>query len=188
MNRTTQSKLPAEQAAVALHSRRSARAQHHPEIVCMTKDVSVATADVNDQATKHALFELLEACGEEEANVTGCRDLPPLKTTLDDGEDCGETFLIGYFAGRLAGMLSYRREGPGLRVCRLAISPIFIRHGVASALFNHLMKREPEAPLIRVNTDAANRPAIGCYRRLGFHIERRWATPDGVPMVMLIKA
>jgi len=154
----------------------------------MTKDVSVAAADVHDQSTRSALLELLQTCGEEEANVTGCIDLPPLKTTLADARGYGETFLVGHFAGRLAGMLSYRREGPGLRVCRMAISPRFIRHGIASALLDHLMKQEPEVPLIRVNTDAANRPAIGCYRRLGFHIERRWATPDGVSMVMLIKA
>jgi ribosomal protein S18 acetylase RimI-like enzyme len=153
-------------------------------VLCET--FSVTTAEAHDSASVKALTSMLHGSCLGEAQAIP--ELPSLPQMLDEIANRHETFLLCRLSGRLAGVLSYGREGAGLNISRLAVSPAFYRRRVASALLHHLLKGETQATMISVNTGADNRSVIGCYRSLGFHIERRWATPDGLAMVTLIKA
>ncbi|MBT2679759.1 GNAT family N-acetyltransferase [Bacillus sp. ISL-35] len=101
-----------------------------------------------------------------EADLIGTDEIPPLKETFEQLQNCGETF-IGYFIeGVLAGAVSYKKSGEVLDIHRMMVHPDFFRRGIAGKLLAEVERQECHE--IIVSTGAANTPAIKLYEKLGF--------------------
>ena len=124
--------------------------------------------DPSDRREALQILDLQMASYAVEARLIGSRDIPPLKDTVDILRRCDETF-CGYFvAGRLTGILSYKRDGGVLEIHRLAVHPDHFRTGIARALIEHVETAARPASKATVSTGARNTPARNLYLRVGF--------------------
>jgi ribosomal protein S18 acetylase RimI-like enzyme len=164
-----------------------AEGQAGPLSTLLIGDLAVVAVDMRDKAAVLALSDFLQESSNLEMELSSHRDRLSANPAIEDLKSAREIFLFCRFAGRPAGVLSYARTGAGLKVCRFAVLPTYSRNGVAPALVRFLGMRETRAAVITVDINAVHRAAISFYRGLGFHIERRWATPDGLSMVMMMK-
>ena len=102
-----------------------------------------------------------------EAERIGDDRIPPLHESLEELQECGETFLGAFVGETLAGFVSWRRDGDTLDLHRLAVNPAFARRGIGRALVRAVQASE-RAPRVIVQTGAANEPAKALYRSEGF--------------------
>ncbi len=139
-------------------------------------DVDVATAIV---AVQQAAYPL-------EAELIGFDRIPPLIETTDDVTAL-DMVIIGAInaSGELLGLIGYERGDDLVDVDRLAVLPTHGGRGIATALLTEVHSREGDAPSFEVSTGAANAPAIGLYRKLGYREVDRFEIPDGPAMVTL---
>jgi 8-oxo-dGTP pyrophosphatase MutT (NUDIX family)/GNAT superfamily N-acetyltransferase len=101
-----------------------------------------------------------------EAELIGTDEIPPLKETFDQLQDCGETFIGCYIEGRLAGAISFKIEGKVIDIHRMMVHPDFFRRGIAGKLLSQL--EQFDCSQIIVSTGAENIPAVKLYEKLGF--------------------
>jgi 8-oxo-dGTP pyrophosphatase MutT (NUDIX family)/GNAT superfamily N-acetyltransferase len=101
-----------------------------------------------------------------EADLIGTDEIPPLKETFQELQDCGETFIGCYIEGVLAGAVSFKKEGEMLDIHRMMIHPDCFRRGIARKLIAQL-EQIGYSEMI-VSTGAANTPAVKLYEKLGF--------------------
>ncbi|NQX71528.1 GNAT family N-acetyltransferase [Paenibacillus alba] len=132
------------------------------------------------------LLSLQIASYRVEAELIGFEDIPPLKDGIDSIRKAEETF-YGYFVQdenetKLAGAISFAREGSVITICRMMVHPNFFRRGIARSLLQHiLMDQEKEGALLfLVSTGTANLPAIQLYQSFGFTLKRVFTVPPGV--------
>jgi ribosomal protein S18 acetylase RimI-like enzyme len=91
-----------------------------------------------------------------------------LHESLEELQECRETFLGAFVDGRLAAVISWKFDGATIDLHRLAVHPDFFRRGVGLALLRAALRSEPEARRAIAQTGAANEPAKQLYRREGF--------------------
>jgi 8-oxo-dGTP pyrophosphatase MutT (NUDIX family)/GNAT superfamily N-acetyltransferase len=115
-----------------------------------------------------------------EAELIGTEEIPPLKETFEELQNCGENFLGCYIGGKLAGAVSYKKEDAVLDIHRVMIHPDFFRRGIAAKLIARLEQQEPEHLEIVVSTGAANMPAVKLYEKLGFERQGDAVVGDGL--------
>lgn len=151
------------------------------------ENCSAEVVDIRDPAIAAAALALQREAYAVEAQLIDFAELPPVNESLQRLMRSDETFLFCRHGDELVGMLAYERAEATLTVSRLAVSPQFFRHGVASLLLEALAAREPDAERINASTAATNRPGIDCYQQRGFHISRRWTTEEGLALVTLTK-
>ena len=113
-----------------------------------------------------------------EADLIGTDEIPPLKETFDQLQGCGETFIGCYIDGRLAGAVSYIKEGKMLDIHRMMVHPDFFRRGIAKKLIAQLEQIGYSEML--VSTGAANIPAVGLYEKIGFERQKDSVVGDGL--------
>jgi ribosomal protein S18 acetylase RimI-like enzyme len=124
--------------------------------------------DPSDKGEALQILNLQTASYAVEAQLIGSWDIPPLKDTVHTLRRCGETF-CGYFVeGRLAGMLSYKKEADVLDIHRLAVHPDHFREGIARSLIEHVERAAQPASKAIVSTGAKNTPAKSLYLSMGF--------------------
>lgn len=121
-----------------------------------------------DEATE--LLALQKLAYRKEADLIGSDQIPPLHETLEALQQSSETF-YGYFLdGRLAGAISYKREGDLLDIYRMMVHPDYFRRGIARALLQFVERCEPDVKGIIVSTGSLNAPARTLYEREGFRV------------------
>lgn len=101
-----------------------------------------------------------------EADLIGTDEIPPLKETFEQLQDCGETFIGCYIKGRLAGAISFKKEGEVIDIHRMMVHPEFFRRGIAQKLIAQL-EQIGYSEMI-VSTGAANTQAVKLYEKLDF--------------------
>lgn len=114
------------------------------------------------------VLELQRTSYKIEAELIGTDEIPPLKESFEQLQNCGETF-IGYFIEtRLAGAVSYKKLDGLIDIHRVMVHPDFFRRGIAAKLITHIEYLEKDTSEICVSTGAANLPAVRLYEKLGF--------------------
>ena len=102
-----------------------------------------------------------------------------------------ETFYGYYVDGqegpKLAGAISFEREGSIVTICRMMVHPDFFRRGIASSLLQHILIEQEREGATRfiVSTGSANSPAIRLYEGFGFIVTTRiygssWCQSDNI--------
>jgi len=122
-----------------------------------------------------------------EARLIGFDKIPPLLELPEDILRCTESFLGCYRDGRLAGLLSYEREGTSVEICRVAVDPGCFRQGIGGALLQYLEDMYPDADRFYVSTALGNIPAINLYKRQGYTRESERKTEEGLTLITLVK-
>ncbi|OCT14693.1 hypothetical protein A8709_10910 [Paenibacillus pectinilyticus] len=132
------------------------------------------------------LLALQIASYRVEAELIGFEDIPPLKDGIMSIREAKETF-YGFYVeeqgtSKLAGAISFEREGCIVTICRMMVHPDFFRRGIASALLQHILNDQEQKGATRfiVSTGSANAPAISLYERFGFMTRRVFTVPPGV--------
>ncbi|MFC5450043.1 GNAT family N-acetyltransferase [Paenibacillus aestuarii] len=137
-----------------------------------------------------ALLSLQIASYQVEAEIIGFRDIPPLKDGIASIREAKkeETFL-GYFTceaeiNKLAGAISFSREGTVVTICRMMVHPDYFRRGIARALIQNVIDRQEQQGASRfiVSTGTDNTPAVQLYESFGFTTRRVFTVPPGVSL------
>jgi ribosomal protein S18 acetylase RimI-like enzyme len=116
------------------------------------------------------LYELQRASYLIEAELLHFFDIPPLKESIEEFQNCGETFL-GYFEKKeLAGALSYTIDEKELTICRMIVHPHYFRKGIAQKLLHELEETNKECALLKVSTGKENTPATRLYLKNGYQL------------------
>ncbi|WP_232310369.1 GNAT family N-acetyltransferase [Mesobacillus selenatarsenatis] len=113
-----------------------------------------------------------------EADLIVTDEIPPLKETFEHLQDCGETFIGCYIEGRLAGAISFKKEGEVIDIYRMMVHPEFFRRGIAQKLIAQL-EQIGYSEMI-VSTGAANTPAVKLYEKLDFERQEDSVVGNGL--------
>ncbi|WHY27205.1 GNAT family N-acetyltransferase [Bacillus wiedmannii] len=103
-----------------------------------------------------------------EANYLNSTAIPRLYDTVNDIQNCGETF-YGYFSeNKLVGFISFIQDEQLIDIHRLIVSPDFFQKGIATKLLIYIFNMFPSSTTYIVQTGKANTPAIALYKKHGF--------------------
>ncbi|MGG1674416.1 GNAT family N-acetyltransferase [Neobacillus sp. NRS-1170] len=123
----------------------------------------------NDYSLKE-LFDLQRASYLVEAELINFFEIPPLKESLQDLKESGETF-IGYFENsELTGAISYTIQEQVVTICRMVVHPNHFRKGIAQKLLTYVEKNHSDLPIFNVSTGKENTPAKNLYLKNGFQV------------------
>ncbi|MBT2693925.1 GNAT family N-acetyltransferase [Bacillus sp. ISL-55] len=140
-----------------------------PEIREINFEINMECAEVLD--LQRSSYKI-EAC------LIGTDEIPPLKETFEQLQDCGETFIGCFIEGRLAGAVSFKKEGEVIDIYRVMVHPDFFRRGIARKLITQLEQIEHSEMI--VSTGAANTPAVKLYGKLGFERQEDSVVGNGL--------
>jgi ribosomal protein S18 acetylase RimI-like enzyme len=122
-----------------------------------------------------------------EAALLGVDDFVPLRRTVEAIRGARSTFLGVFLEDRLVAVAELETlADASANVASLVVLPAHFRRGLATALLRHVIALHGAGP-ITVSTGVRNAPALGLYARHGFREQRRWSTPDKIPMVTLLR-
>ncbi|WP_286183187.1 GNAT family N-acetyltransferase [Bacillus sp. ISL-55] len=124
------------------------------------------------------VLDLQRSSYKIEACLIGTDEIPPLKETFEQLQDCGETFIGCFIEGRLAGAVSFKKEGEVIDIYRVMVHPDFFRRGIARKLITQLEQIEHSEMI--VSTGAANTPAVKLYGKLGFERQEDSVVGNGL--------
>jgi 8-oxo-dGTP pyrophosphatase MutT (NUDIX family)/ribosomal protein S18 acetylase RimI-like enzyme len=113
-----------------------------------------------------------------EADLIGTDEIPPLKETFEQLQDCGETFIGCYIEGRLAGAISFKKDGEVIDIYRMMVHPDFFRRGIAQKLIAQL--EQVAYSEVIVSTGAENTPAVKLYEKLDFERQEDSVVGNGL--------
>ncbi|MEJ8544713.1 GNAT family N-acetyltransferase [Brevibacillus borstelensis] len=123
----------------------------------------IAKINFADTDTIQKLFDLQKAAYQVEAELINFFDIPPLKESFQDFQQCGEEF-FGYFIdNELAGAISYTVENGELTICRMVVDPNHFRKGIAQKLLSALELHNADCSSYKVATGRENTPAKNLY-------------------------
>ena len=143
--------------------------------------VSPLPHDAANLAAALALHDAAHAL--EVAWLDGYR-LPRLWRTVDDIVSSPLQILAAWDeAGTLCGLLTLGRYKDGRAdIARTLVHPQRLGEGWAGRLLTVALQHEQAATVM---TAAANRAAVRCYQKAGFVESKRFAAPDGLPLLRL---
>ncbi|OLO39123.1 GNAT family N-acetyltransferase [Alkalihalophilus pseudofirmus] len=124
--------------------------------------------DATNRKVACEIWKLQMASYNVEAKLIGYTDLPPLKETVENIQQCGEEFL-GYLVNeKVVGAIAYKKLGEVIDIHRLMVHPSHFRKGIARTLLSSLETSEPSIRELIVSTGTSNLPAVHFYERNGF--------------------
>ncbi|WP_410983130.1 GNAT family N-acetyltransferase [Bacillus cereus] len=123
-----------------------------------------------------------------EAKYINSTAIPRLYDTVEDIQNCNETFYGYIFENKLIGFISFVNEGTIIDIHRLVISPDYFHRGIATKLLLHLFSISPDTKKYIVQTGKANIPALSLYKKHGFIEVTDIILPDGLVLTQLEKA
>jgi len=137
-----------------------------------------------------SLLSLQIASYQVEAEIIGFDDIPPLKDGIASIREAKkEETIFGYFTydnevHKLAGAVSFSREGSVVTICRMMVHPDYFRRGIARALIQHIFDHQEQQGASRfiVSTGTQNTPAVQLYESFGFIQRRVFTVPPGVSL------
>lgn len=118
-----------------------------------------------------------------EAELLQFPDLPPLKESPAQIMASKETFFGLTVRSRLVAIAAIEATTYGTRISRLCVAPESTRRGYAARLIRHVLATAE--PPIHVTTGERNQPALALYARLGFAVEGRHRSKEGLALVTL---
>ncbi|MFJ7727626.1 GNAT family N-acetyltransferase [Neobacillus sp. NPDC097160] len=126
--------------------------------------------DLHNLSLVKELFELQTASYLVEAKLIDFFEIPPLKETMDELKECGESF-FGFFEGeKLAAALSYTIDGEELTICRMVVHPKHFRKGIAQRLLEEVENNKKALRVFKVSTGKDNTPAKSLYLKNGYKL------------------
>ncbi|KAA0764328.1 GNAT family N-acetyltransferase [Bacillus sp. SH5-2] len=120
-----------------------------------------------------------------EANYINSTAIPRLYDTVNDIQNCGETFYGYFFENKLVGFISFIQEENLIDIHRLVVSPDFFQKGIATKLLLYIFNMFPSSMTYIVQTGKANTPAITLYKKHGFITVSDIILPDGIILTQL---
>ncbi|MGX1265440.1 GNAT superfamily N-acetyltransferase [Rossellomorea marisflavi] len=146
----------------------------------------IATMDIKAQDCARSVMDMQIRAYKIEAELIGTADLPPLKESLEDLKQSGETFL-GWFEGDvLCGAIAYKIEEFAVDIHRLIVDPPHFRKGIAGKLLTELERLHPSI-LYKVSTAEKNFPATRFYEKSGYRLVRKLEINDILTLVFFEK-
>jgi ribosomal protein S18 acetylase RimI-like enzyme len=149
--------------------------------------VEIKEIDLSEKETAGEVLDLQRTSYRIEADLIGTEEIPPLKETFEQLQNCGETFTGCYMNNRLAGAVSYKVIGTTIDVHRVMVHPDFFRKGIALKLITWTEQRETSSSEVVVSTGAANLPAVRLYEKLGFVRKEDSIVGNGLVLANFIK-
>jgi ribosomal protein S18 acetylase RimI-like enzyme len=116
----------------------------------------------------------------KEAELIGYDEIPPLMDTTGSLMVCGETFYGYLVEGKVAGAISYKREGNVVDIHRLIVHPDHFRQGIGQSLLQYVERVEAGAAKFVVATGTRNEPAKRLYLKNGFLAVREHEAAPGL--------
>jgi len=130
----------------------------------------IKSVDLQNKYLARELLKLQRASYLIEAKLINFYEIPPLKESIEELTNCGESFL-GYFEGdRLVGALSYTITQGEVTICRLVVHPNDFRKGIAQRLLKEVENTNMEINLFKVATGKENPPAKNLYLKNGYKL------------------
>lgn len=124
--------------------------------------------DITDPEMVNDVLKVQIPSYKVEAKIINYDDIPPLKDTVENLQDCNETF-FGYFINEeLCGAISIKVEKNVMDIHRLIVSPEHFRKGIAKRLLEFIESNYQDIETIIVSTGAKNVPAVNFYIKNGF--------------------
>jgi ribosomal protein S18 acetylase RimI-like enzyme len=143
-----------------------------------SKQNVIAKIQILEARVASQILELQRLSYRVEADLIGSDAIPGLQETLEQLQNCNETFYGFFEAQILCGAISFKLEHHTLDIHRLVVHPDHFRKGVAKSLLEFVLNLELKAERCVVQTGALNLPAIGLYQKLGFlELEQREVIP-----------
>ncbi|WP_201373206.1 GNAT family N-acetyltransferase [Ktedonobacter robiniae] len=130
--------------------------------------MSIGKIYLQDMAQAKELLEMQRAAYLVEAELIGSFAIPALQEDLETLQNSDEIFYGYWIDHRLAGAISYKKEGGLLDIYRLMVHPRYFRRGIGKALVSFVEGVEEGIERIIVSTGARNLPAKKLYEGLGF--------------------
>lgn len=124
--------------------------------------------DLHNRHIACQLLELQRASYLVEAKLINFFEIPPLKESLEELIECGETFLCYFEEKTLTGAISYTVDGDELTICRMVVHPAHFRKGIAQKLLSEVGSRNTQISIYKVSTGKDNPPAKKLYLKNGF--------------------
>ena len=124
---------------------------------------------------------------ETEAKLINSYNIPPLKDTIKNLQQSGETFYGYYIKDILGGVISFKIENNILDIHRLFVYPDHFRKGIANYLLDYVQINEKDFHMITVSTGSENVPAINFYEKSGFIKIKEIVVESGLPITLLEK-
>jgi GNAT superfamily N-acetyltransferase len=122
--------------------------------------------DLSDVATARSVLAVQRSAYQQEAELIGSAEIPPLLESLDDLMRAPLEWIGVREGGEIVAALAYARSDDGIDIDRLVVAPAAMRRGYGSALVEALGRDE----VITVSTGTGNRPAHQLYVSLGFEV------------------
>ncbi|PEA07304.1 GNAT family N-acetyltransferase [Bacillus cereus] len=122
-----------------------------------------------------------------EADYLNSTAIPRLYDTVNDIQNCGETFYGYFLENKLVGFISFIQEEQLIDIHRLVVSPDFFKKGIATKLLLYIFNMFPSSMTYIVQTGKANTPAITLYKKHGFIEVTHTELPDGLVLTQLKK-
>ncbi|MFK9090397.1 GNAT family N-acetyltransferase [Bacillus salipaludis] len=126
--------------------------------------------DLHNLSLVKELFELQTASYLVEAKLIDFFEIPPLKETMDELKECGESFFGFFEREKLAGALSYTIDGEELTICRMVVHPNHFRKGIAQRLLDEVENNKKDFRVFKVSTGKDNTPAKSLYLKNGYKL------------------
>ncbi len=148
--------------------------------------MSIREINHQDISTASKLSEIMQLAYQEEAQLIGAENFPPLRRTETDIQNSNGTFFACEDNGETVGAIELEINGDGVQIASLVVHPQKTRRGFGAKLVEHALELA-ESRTVLVQTARDNNIAIGLYEKLGFELVRQFSTNDGYELVELIK-
>ena len=129
----------------------------------------------------HAIFQ--NSYGVE-AELIGAPNLPPLLRTARDIASSKTDFYGFTDNDSLAAIIETLVEDKHLEIHSLTVDPTHFRKGIAGKLLNYVLA-ELDFTEAKVETAAANIPAINLYMKHGFVELNKWTPSHGIEKIAM---
>ncbi|QDL53175.1 GNAT family N-acetyltransferase [Rhodoferax aquaticus] len=144
----------------------------------------LSSPQASDLQTIHAVQMLAY---QQEAQLLGAQDFPPLRSTVEDLAQSGQLFWVARIASQTVGAMRLEVDAQAQTVCiaSLVVHPQAQRSGIGHGLLGAALAYAPNY-VFEVQTGAANAPALALYARCGFkEIHRHCVGPERLELVRL---
>lgn len=148
--------------------------------------MSIRELNHQDIGIASQLSEIMQLAYQEEAQLIGAENFPPLRRTETDIQRSSGTFFACEDKGETVGAIELEINGDGVQIASLVVHPQKTRRGFGAKLVEHALELAKDRTVL-VQTARDNNIAIGLYEKLGFELVRQFSTDEGYELVELIK-
>jgi len=126
---------------------------------------------------------------DEEAQLSGTRDIPPLQEDLASIERdiATNTALIARHDGRTVGSARGEVSGTSCEIRVVCVEPAYQGRGIGAALVRAVEQAHPGAAQFTLTTNTAVPGNVEFYERLGYRVADREPYGDRIVVAHLVK-